>query len=145
MASEIEIRLALIQKFPALAGTQFKLTSEETSFYNCIAWAASDNQKVWWPGLGHWPAKCPKNDSLKAFIKAFRTVGYNPCDDSLLEGGRTKIAFYGDSDGVLHAARQLDDGFWTSKLGPFVDISHELGALEGDEYGYLLGYMSRAK
>lgn len=35
-----------------------------------------------------------------------------------------------------HAARQLPDGTWTSKLGKDVDISHDsLDGLSGDRYG----------
>lgn len=143
MVSEIEIRLALIQKFPRLSGSSFALTSKQTPTYNCIAWAASKDHRIWWPNLGYWPIGCPKSDALSAFQKAFRAVGYESSSNGDLENGRIKVAFYGNNEGVLHAARQLPSGKWTSKLGPFVDMSHDLEALQGEEYGSLLGFMSR--
>jgi hypothetical protein len=41
-----------------------------------------------------------------------------------------------DARGVpTHAARLLPSGLWTSKLGEWEDIEHDLHALEGDVYG----------
>jgi hypothetical protein len=41
-----------------------------------------------------------------------------------------------DARGVpTHAARLLPSGLWTSKLGEWEDIEHDLLALEGDVYG----------
>ena len=43
-----------------------------------------------------------------------------------------------------HAARQLPDGKWTSKLGPFEDIKHStLVCLKGPLYGEPDTYMKR--
>ncbi len=44
-----------------------------------------------------------------------------------MEGGVTKVAIYGDidADSWTHAARQLPNGKWTSKLGDFEDIEHD--------------------
>jgi len=51
-----------------------------------------------------------------------------------------KVAIYVDEDGSLtHAARQFDNGSWTSKLGSWQDIEHRtLQALErtASIYGY---------
>jgi hypothetical protein len=57
-----------------------------------------------------------------------------------MEAGFEKIAIYVDGDGVpTHAARQLSDGAWTSKLGEWEDIRHlTLEAMEDDGLG--LGY-----
>ena len=143
MVSEPQIRLQLIGAFPDLAGRRFSITSEETPFYNCIAWAAQDNTKNWWPKTGYWPSRCRHQETIEAFQQAFATLGYDVCKNGQLEPGYLKVAFYGDNDGVLHAARQLPDGMWTSKLGPYVDISHELEGLQGSQYGSVLGFMQR--
>jgi len=73
---------------------------------------------------------------MAAFTDAFRSLGFEVCQNPVLELGCTKIAIFVNRLGIpTHAARQLTDGAWTSKLGPYKDISHELHALEGDEYG----------
>jgi hypothetical protein len=58
-----------------------------------------------------------------------------------LEHGVEKVAIYVDCDGVpTHAARQLADGTWTSKLGEWEDIQHDtLEAME-DREDLGLGY-----
>ena len=49
-------------------------------------------------------------------------------------------------DGVpTHAARQLTDGTWSSKLGRFHDISHSIDGLSGNEYGRPVLYLRRKK
>ena len=58
------------------------------------------------------------------------------CLSDSLESGFEKIALFVDPSGMpTHAARQLTDGRWTSKLGASVDIEHSLRDLEGDQYG----------
>ncbi len=46
-----------------------------------------------------------------------------------------KLALFVHRDKVVHVARQLPSGLWTSKLGQSFDIEHPLAALEGDLYG----------
>ena len=44
----------------------------------------------------------------------------------------------------MHAARQLSDGRWTSKLGELVDIEHpDLADVAGGIYGQPNLYMER--
>lgn len=80
---------------------------------------------------------------------AYETLGYDLCYDERLEEGVEKIALYGidNPDGTIeptHAARQLSSGEWTSKLGPFEDISHtSLDDLNGPTYGHKICCMSR--
>jgi len=110
-------------------------TSEKTTQYNCIAWAAGDTNNWWWPkinpkGKSYWPEGVPNEETLNAFIQAYRQLGYTECSDSLLENGYDKIAIYCDYAGKpTHAARQLPDGQWTSKLGPDIDVSHDFKGL----------------
>lgn len=104
------------------------ITSPCSEDYNCIAWAAEDNEAWWWPnpfGLSYWPFYPAGDTSLQNFIEAYSTLGYERCQDATLEVGFKKVALYiDDSNQVTHAARQLDNGDWTSKLGKLYDIKH---------------------
>jgi hypothetical protein len=78
-------------------------------------------------------------------VEAYRSVGYEECDTPALEAGFEKIVLYADSDDTpTHAARQLTDGRWTSKLGDFEDIEHlNLECLNGELYGEPVTYLRR--
>ncbi len=81
---------------------------------------------------------------VSAFVIAFRTLGYELCDDGVLEEGYEKVAIYELSSTVQHMARQLPTGRWTSKIGDLQDIEHTSPAeLEGDFYGRVVKYMRR--
>ena len=57
------------------------------------------------------------------------------------------MAVFADPTGPTHAARQLADGRWSSKLGRREDIEHVLDALagvDGDEYGQVVQVLKRA-
>ena len=128
----------ILQKFPGLAAGGFSVTSAATPRYNCIAWAAEKTDKNWWPNPdGFWPPGIPYEQSLGAFEAAFRTLGYQRCEDDSLQHNLGKIAIYISILGLpTHAARQLPNGRWTSKLGPNVDIEHaNPAALRGQDYG----------
>ncbi len=138
--------------FPGLSTSSYQVTSSATDDYNCIAWAASDVTEWWWPvgrspGVRRfWPDSVPREETLLAFAAAFATLGYAPCDGIGLESGFEKIAIFADAPGIpQHAARQLSNGHWTSKLGVSEDIEHELHALEGDLYGTVALVMKRAR
>lgn len=71
--------------------------------------------------------------------------GYTHCEDGTLEEGCEKVAIYADSDGSLtHAARQLLNGQWTSKMGDLEDITHtDVNAVSGPLYGQVVRFMKR--
>jgi hypothetical protein len=72
-------------------------------------------------------------------------LGYVPCDDDRLESGFEKVALYGSSSYYTHAARQLPDGRWTSKLGRSEDIEHETpNDVAGGVYGEVVRMMKRS-
>ncbi|MBI3604951.1 MAG: hypothetical protein HY202_02870 [Nitrospirae bacterium] len=124
--------------FPNLSRLEYQITSPQTPEYNCIAWAACDNTRWWWPANDYfWPEGVERNETLEAFIQAYKTFGFESCQTQLLETGFEKVAIYVDSHGgPTHAARQLRSGKWTSKLGPYKDIEHNsLESLNGKEYG----------
>lgn len=121
--------------------------SDATKDYNCIAWAAADSTNRWEPDplfQWYWPDGVERKYSLAAFHAAYRTVGYEICNDGSLEVGFEKIAIFTLDGFPKHAARQLPNGNWTSKLGDFEDIQHcTLGCLSGPLYGSPQSYMKR--
>ena len=126
-------------RYPNLAKTDYDVTSPKSQEYNCFAWAAGDQERWWQPTPEdefYWVEDVPMEETLSAYIQAYQTLGYEPCDKETLEIGYAKIALYVNEDGVpIHAARQLPTGKWTSKLGALEDIEHELEGLTGDRYG----------
>jgi hypothetical protein len=54
-----------------------------------------------------------------------------------------KVALYATDEGPAHAARQLSNGRWTSKLGRDEDIEHELEGLAGSHYGAVVQFLQR--
>ena len=116
--------------------------------YNCWAFAAGENLKRWEPdpsGQYYWPQGVPRNYSIAAFSGTYQTVGYEPCADGVLTQGVEKIVLYALASGrVTHAARQISDGRWISKLGDEEDISHQFpNSLVSVCYGYPVLFMSR--
>ena len=140
--------MALEDSFPALRAEGFSETSPASTVYNCIAWAAGSQDDWWWPDpalVSHWPENAPRAETLEAFHTAFASLGYQSCDDGHPEPGFEKIAIYVRDSRPKHAARQLADGSWTSKLGPAIDITHTLRGLEGPAYGQVAAFMKRPR
>jgi hypothetical protein len=106
--------------FPSLAADGYIVSSPKTQAYNCVAWAAGDTSRWWEPGI-YWPG--PAGDDLASLVGLFVVLGYAPCIGDELEVGHEKVALYADDQGYwTHAARQLPDGWCTTKLGPDEDI-----------------------
>jgi hypothetical protein len=88
---------------------------------------------------------------VPAFVQAFGTVGYVRCKNGNYEEGFEKIAIYASKDAKRklvpeHAARQLVDGRWTSKMGLDEDIEHlTVNDVCGPEYGKVVCYMRRQR
>jgi hypothetical protein len=131
----------------------FTPTSPATNSYNCIAWAVHVQDAWWWPfgnppnsnTEAYWPKHVPKKETIKAFIKAFETKGFKLSlgTDTTIEAGFEKIAIYTFGTKPTHAARQLPNGNWTHKLGPDIDITASLRAIEGTRYGTVYCIMKR--
>lgn len=135
--------------FPNLRAEGYKVTSDSDLRYNCIAWAAGDETRWWWPDAMDsyfWPLDASRDESIEAFVRAFGSLGYGPCPNGDLEPGVEKVAIYSSPNGKpTHAARQLTDGQWTSKLGCEEDIGHTLDGLESPVYGSVVRFLKRPK
>jgi hypothetical protein len=138
----------LHQAFPNLQTERFDQISRVSAKYNCIAWAAGVESQWWWPfdhPANYWPEGQPREVTLRAFAQAFETLGYQQCEHGDLEEGFEKVAIYAIGGKPAHAARQLPDCRWTSKLGRDIDIAHSLSGLEGPAYGQVAIYLKRAR
>ncbi len=132
--------------FPDLMTNEFRITSQNTQEYNCIAWAAGCQEKWWEPADGYfWPKGIPVNYSLDSLVAVYEWLGYEVCDDDELESGYDKIAIYGIGTEYEHAARQLPDGKWTSKIGFMEDIEHNRLNSLCSVYGAVQCIMRREK
>ena len=132
--------------FPNSSIEHFHITSPPTPDYNCIAWAYGDNTKWYWPmsDFSFWPNDIEQEVMLSSFISLFSKQGYAVCDSDELEIGFEKVAIYSDKQGVpTHAARQLNDGTWTSKLGMLFDVSHTIYSIDGGAYGSICTCLKR--
>lgn len=138
----------LVAEFPGLAAG-YRITSPPTDDYNCIAWAAGRDDRWWWPGHpdGFWPTGVPIAATLAAFEAAYRSIGYEICASGVFESQYDKIVIFTDAGGIpTHAARQLIDGRWTSKLGRDIDIEHKSPeALTSTIYGAPALFMRRRR
>ena len=87
-------------------------------------------------------------ETIHAFVDLFSSRGYEKCKDGNLEKGYEKIVIYGihSDTGIepTHAARQLSNGWWTSKLGWEEDIEHKNAEdVAGPLYGKPIQFMRR--
>lgn len=133
--------------FPHLH-SDYEITSKKTPRYNCIAWAAGVSDRWWWPSpspFSYWPKNVPREETIHSFILAFKTLGYEPCENAELESNYEKVALYAAADQTpTHAARQLPNGDWTSKLGQLEDIRHgTLEEIAGTAYGEVVQILRR--
>ena len=137
--------LAGSNDFPNLKPEDFDPVSEESEQYNCLAWAAGVNTEWWEPSVdGVWPDWLAQDLSPETLIRLYESLGYERCDSSAREPGFEKIVIYGDQAEYEHAARQLPDGTWTSKLGLGIDINHKtVECLAGGPYGAPLIFLKR--
>jgi hypothetical protein len=140
-------------EFPRLTNQNHTDTSPVTQRYNCIAWAADNDTRWWWPdaaNIGYWPPGIPRDETIDAFLQAYALQGYVQCADGNLDATLEKIAIFGTPVAgeiyPTHAARQLADGKWTSKLGALEDITHDsLDAVSGGRYGIPVCFLARSR
>jgi hypothetical protein len=132
------------ESFPRLTDSNHRITSQPDVAYNCIAWSAGNTDRWWEPGK-YWPIDTPPDDyGIGVLEAAYKALGYEDCPDGTLEPGFDKVALYGDFSFYTHAARQLPNGKWTSKLGKAEDIEHDTpDDVAGPDYGEVVQFMRR--
>ena len=140
--------LTLETAFPGLVGSPWSVTSPIAREYNCIAWAAGQDDVWMWPdssGFSFWPDGVAREETIEAFVELFQRLGYAITSSAELDENTEKIAIFALHQKPTHAARQLPEGSWTSKCGKNVDIIHTLAALEGEHYGYVHCILARPR
>lgn len=133
--------------FPQFNKQNHNVTSDDDAKYNCIAFAAGFTDRRMWP-IFHpdfwWPRNVPCVETVSAFVTLFESHGYVICSDGSYEIGKEKIGIWTKKDGTpTHAARQLSNTKWASKLGRWYDIEHQRDAVSDGEYGSPHTFMSR--
>jgi len=149
-------RYRLANVFPDLANdVNFKILSECTDEYNCIAWAMGYTDRWVDPyiGAGHWwPMGVDRNAKPETLVAAFQAEGFEISDDCNIEEGYSKVVLY-KKRGVeewTHAARIVTSDIEYSKFGRAWDGQHSHGVLcrtgignEHQSYGIAYAYMKR--
>lgn len=143
---------AVEAEFPNLRRSGCVVTSESDPRYNCVAYAAGDLTRKWDSGMMqlpgyYWPPGAQRGSGIEALVSAFEVIGYEMCQGPDLEEGYEKVALYVDRLGLwTHAAKQEEDGWWSSKLGDGIDIRHRTPqAVYNRTYGQVMYYIRRAK
>lgn len=131
-------------------GEDYQLTSGATDNYSCLAHAIHRYDRVIWPDEDEtcaWPPELDRRETLVMFQKFLYLCGYRDCVDGRLQASIEKIALYVDAtELVVHVARQLENGHWSSKLGSLADIEHISDQIiECASYGSVMHYMGRRR
>ena len=133
----------LIAAFPKLSSEGLAIKDKPSERYNCIAYAAGDTAKWWWPdGINYWPTWATLDNRIESLNEAFAGLGYEQCQNSDAEEGYQKVALYEVGGKFLHAAVQMPNGLWRSKMGQGPVIEHRSPeSLSGGMYGEVTAYM----
>ena len=132
--------------FPKLSGEDFEIVERASERYNCIGYAVDDTTKRWWPnGIDYWPPWATRDNRMESLRDAFIGLGFEQCHDSDVEDGYQKVALYGSQGRFEHAAVQMPNGRWRSKMGQGPVIEHlNPESLSGRLYGDATTFMRRA-
>ena len=140
-----DLHLRQSAALPRLTADNYREMSPVDWTYNCIAWAAGVANAWWWPVVGrYWPNSVPREETIAAFLALFATLGFHPIPSPDADLTADCVALYARTDVPTHAARRLANGWWTSKLGPSVDIEHATpDAVAGGIYGEVVAILCR--
>lgn len=135
----------LITAFPKLASEDFEVAERPSEQYNCIAYTAGDTSKWWDHNKNHyWPAHATRSNSIESLVEVFAGLGFEPCPDGRVEEGYQKVALYEEQGEWTHAALQMPNGRWRSKMGQGPVIEHQNPeSLSDGPYGNVAFYMRR--
>ena len=137
----------LAAAFPNLAHAGFEIVGQPSERYNCIAYAAADTSRWWWPdGISYWPPWATRTESIASLKEVFAGQGYEVCDAGGGAAGDEKVALYEWNGKMQHAALQMPNGRWRSKMGqgPVIE-HHNPDALSCGIYGRATIIMRRAR
>ncbi|MGH2608535.1 MAG: DUF7689 domain-containing protein [Tepidiformaceae bacterium] len=140
-----------MRRFALADPGSWEATSPASDDYNCAAWVVGVTDANWWPHPEldeyYWPEGVVRDGSLESFVAGYGTLGYEVSPTGELEEGYEKLVIYATRlQSPLHVARQLPDGRWTSKLGPWEDIIHESPqTLAGSHYGNPVVFLQRRR
>lgn len=148
MTNDAVMHRALLRDFPRLRRDAYRRTSEPSMTYNCFAWAVGETHRRWDPTRDrrgyYWPAEA-RSTAFEDAVTAFEAIGFSSVAVARPRPDRQTIALYAVDGHVTHAARLLENGRWTSKLGPDIDIEHTtLEALGGGSYGEPAAMLERS-
>ena len=138
--------MVVLNEFPNTSVEPFIQKSHVDVNYNCIAWAASDNTRWYEPdpfGNYYWRGEVARDYTIEAYINLYEFLGYERCEHGNLEEGYIKVAVFAIGTWPTHAARQLENGNWTSKLGKNIDVEHSIFSIEDGAYGQVIQYLRR--
>ncbi|MCY3664657.1 MAG: hypothetical protein OXH81_03275 [Gemmatimonadetes bacterium] len=83
---------------------------------------------------------------MEVYAEVFQRLGFEECQDATFEVGVEKVAIFAIDGSPTHAARQLADGTWTSKLGQLEDIEHRgLDQVGEGDYGEPVLFLKRPR
>lgn len=112
------------RSFPRL-GDNYEVMAPATVTYNCIGWSIGNSRSWVWPRSAGQPVTLSDFDALYRYYGFYRIAGL----DFTKQPGLEKVVLFAlrKEDGATdptHAARQLADGSWSSKLGSLPLIRH---------------------
>jgi len=104
--------------------------------YNCIGWSLCSIFNGWFQPPSNLLQAAPKLQ-LKWFDQFYAAKNWKISKNCKPEKGVRKIALYCNAKGYpSHAAKQIEDDWWESKLGQGHRVVHPgTGSLEGEQYG----------
>lgn len=122
--------------FPFLKD-RFEVLAPSTEAYNCVSHTLGQHRSWIDPRTG------PADNRFLYMDRLYNENGYRrlPSLDYTLAPGKRKIIIYAATENgsvrkITHAALQMPDGTWTSKLGKLSLVKHAApAALAGPNYG----------
>lgn len=113
MPGEFELE----QYFPGLLEAPCRVTSPTSLKYNCIAWAAGDSTRWWWPrpeDVGYWPDQVPMQETIESFCSLFQFLGFEPCDSFFASSMTSGFILRSPSDSTALTRTMPSGSVWTS-------------------------------
>ena len=101
---------------------------------------------MWPDGINYWPPWATPTARMESLQEAFAGMDFELCSEAETERGYLKVALYEMQGAAKHAAIQMPNGRWRSKLGRGPVIEHlSPDSLSGGPYGNPTVTMRRVK